>query len=53
MYHCFHKNIKYYTTVLNLMKNVSWAANLHIRMISEGSREVMKIAENSALPLLE
>jgi len=35
------------------MKNVSWAANQHIRMISEGSCDTedwSNDAENSALP---
>ncbi len=34
-YHCFHKNIKP-QNCLNIDNNDSWAANQHIRMISEG-----------------
>ncbi len=43
MYHGFHKNMK---------KHFSWAANQHIRMISEGSCDTedwSNDAENSAL----
>jgi len=47
MYHGFHK------TVLNIdNNNVSWAANRHIRLISEGSCDAedwSNDAENSAL----
>ncbi len=37
------------TTDFNIDRNVSWAANLHIIMISEGSCETEDDAENSAL----
>ncbi len=41
------------TAVFNIDNNVSWAANQHIRMISEGSCDTeevrVMIAENSAL----
>ncbi len=38
-YQHFHKNIKQYITVFDIdkIRNVSWAPNQHIRMISEGS----------------
>ncbi len=35
MYHAFHKNIEHFQHIIK----VSWAANQHIRMISEGSRD--------------
>ncbi len=45
---------KMYSTVLNIdnnnnNKNVSWTANQHIRMISEGSCDWSNDAENLAL----
>ncbi len=57
--HSFHKNIKQQnTTVFNIdyTNNVSWAANHHIKMISEGSKDTedrSTDAENSALPSQE
>ncbi len=39
MYHIFHKNMKQHNFFLTLIivRNVSWAANQHISMISERS----------------
>ncbi len=37
MYHGFHKNSMQQKLNKNKNKNVSWAPNQHIRMISEGS----------------
>ncbi len=50
VYHCFHKSIKY--KLLIMIRNVSWAANQWIRMISEGACETedwSNDAVNSAL----
>ncbi len=43
-------------STLMILRNVSWAANQHISMISEGSRDTEdwnNDAENSALPSQE
>ncbi len=51
-YHGFHKNIKQN----NGFQHVSWAANQHIRMISEESCDTedwSNDAENSAMQLQE
>ncbi len=54
MHYGFHKNInqqKLFLT-LKIIRNVSWAANQHIRMISEGSCDTEdwnNDAENPAL----
>ncbi len=48
-YYVFHKNMKQH---INNNNHVSWAANQHIRMISEGSCDTegwSNDAENSAL----
>ncbi len=50
MYHGFHKSFT--QNALLIIINVSWAANQHIRMISEGSRDAedwSNDAENSDL----
>jgi len=46
-----HKHFKQHNQLI-ISRNVSWAANHHIRMISEGSRDTedrSNHAENSAL----
>ncbi len=51
MYHGFHKNMQQHNGFQHSIKNVSWAANQHIRMISEGSCDTedwSNDAENSA-----
>ncbi len=52
-YHGFHKNIKQQKLFSTfIIRNVSWAANHHIRLISEGSCDTedwRNDAENSAL----
>ncbi len=52
MYDRFHKNKKQQLfSTLIIIRNVSWAANQHIRMISEGSCDTedwSNDAENSA-----
>ncbi len=52
MYHSFHKNIGQLFSTLIIIRNVSWAANQHIIMISEGSCDTedwSNDAENTAL----
>ncbi len=51
MYDRFHKNKKQQLFSTLIIRNVSWAANQHIRMISEGSCDTEdwnNDAENSA-----
>ncbi len=53
-YQGFHKHMKQHNcfSALIIIRNVSWAANLHIRMISEGSCDTedwSNDAENTAL----
>ncbi len=55
MYDGFHKNMKQHNC-FSKKKNVLWAANQHISMISEGSCDTedwSNDAENSALPSQE
>ncbi len=52
MYHGFHKNMKQHNfSTWMILRNVSWAANQHISMISEEScvTDWSNDAENSAL----
>ncbi len=54
MYQGVRKNIELLSIVI--IRNVSWAANQHIRMISEGSCDTedwSNDAENVALPSQE
>jgi len=57
LYHGFHKNFKQHNCFQHwLIRNVSWAENQHVRMISEGSCDTedwSDDAENSALPSQE